>query len=130
MQRGLQLADLEARAHHRAGSFSGGMLRRLNLACGVLHRPALLLLDEPTAGVDPQSRNRLFETIGQLRATGLTLVYSTHLLEEAERLCDRVAIIDHGRVLAVGTTTEVLARHDCTDLQSLFLSLTGRGVRD
>jgi ABC-2 type transport system ATP-binding protein len=130
VQRGLQLADLEARAHHRVGTFSGGMQRRLNLACGVLHQPVLLLLDEPTAGVDPQSRNRLFETIVELKATGLTLVYSTHLMEEAERLCDRIAIIDHGRVLAVGTTTEVLARHESSDLQSLFLSLTGSDVRD
>jgi ABC-2 type transport system ATP-binding protein len=102
----------------------------LNLACALLHGPALLLLDEPTAGVDPQSRNHLFEAIRRLHARGLTVVYSTHLMEEAEQLCDRVAIIDHGRVLAVGATADVLARHAAPDLQSLFLRLTGTGVRD
>ena len=128
--RGLQLADLEGRADDRAATFSGGMKRRLNLACAVIHQPALLLLDEPTAGVDPQSRNHLFECIERLKTAGLTVLYSTHLMEEAERLCGRVAIMDHGRMLAVGATDEVLRRHDSTDLQSLFLTLTGSGVRD
>jgi ABC-2 type transport system ATP-binding protein len=127
---GLLLADLEDRASQRSATFSGGMNRRLNLACALLHGPALLLLDEPTAGVDPQSRNHLFEAIRRLHARGLTVVYSTHLMEEAEQLCDRVAIIDHGRVLAVGATADVLARHAAPDLQSLFLRLTGTGVRD
>jgi ABC-2 type transport system ATP-binding protein len=126
----LALADLEARAAERAGTFSGGMSRRLNLACALLHRPSLLLLDEPTAGVDPQSRNHLFEAIRRLHARGLTVVYSTHLMEEAEQLCERVAIIDHGRVLAIGATAKVLAQHAARDLQSLFLALTGTGMRD
>ena len=127
---GLALADLEERASQRSGTFSGGMNRRLNLACALLHGPSLLLLDEPTAGVDPQSRNHLFAAIRRLNARGLTVVYSTHLMEEAEQLCDRVVIIDHGRVLAVGATAEVLARHAAADLQSLFLTLTGTEVRD
>ncbi len=127
---GLALSDLEARAHERVGHFSGGMQRRLNLACAVMHQPALLLLDEPTAGVDPQSRNRLFEEIETLKTGGLTVVCSTHLTEEAARSCDRVAIVDRGRVLAIGTTGELLERHASADLQTLLLSLTGKELRD
>jgi ABC-2 type transport system ATP-binding protein len=79
------------------------MKRRLNMAAGLIHRPQLALMDEPTVGVDPQSRNRIFEMIEALRATGTTLIYTTHYMEEAERLCDRVAIMDHGRIIALDT---------------------------
>jgi ABC-2 type transport system ATP-binding protein len=108
-ERALRLADLTARASDRASTFSGGMKRRLNLACALVHRPTLLLLDEPTAGIDPHSRNRLFEAVERLRSEGLTLVYSTHLMEEPERLCDRVAIIDHGRLVREAATADLLA---------------------
>ncbi len=104
---GLELAGLADRAGDRVKTFSGGMKRRLNLAAGDLHQPELLLLDEPTAGVDPQSRNHLFEALQALRAAGRTLLYTTHHMEEAERLCDRVAILDCGRVLAIGTAAEL-----------------------
>jgi ABC-2 type transport system ATP-binding protein len=124
---GLQLADLEARAHERAGALSGGMNRRLNLACAVLHRPALLLLDEPTAGVDPQSRERVFEAITALNQDGASVVYSTHILDEVERLCDRLSIVDHGRVIADGTVEELRRQYHYDDLQALLLGLTGRG---
>jgi ABC-2 type transport system ATP-binding protein len=80
------------------------MKRRLNIAAGLIHRPRVLFLDEPTVGVDPQSRNFIFEHVKRLNAEGMTIVYTTHYMEEAERLCDRVAIIDHGRILALDTT--------------------------
>jgi ABC-2 type transport system ATP-binding protein len=84
------------------------MQRRLNLACSLIHEPRLLLLDEPTAGVDPQSRENLFEAIRQIASAGTTIVYTTHYMEEAERLCDRIAILDEGRIAAVGTQQELL----------------------
>jgi ABC-2 type transport system ATP-binding protein len=107
----LALAGLAERRSHRVKTFSGGMQRRLNLACAVVHEPELVLLDEPTAGVDPQSRNHIFEALEMLRADGLTIVYSTHYMEEAERLCDRIGIIDQGRLLALGTLPELVARY-------------------
>ncbi len=107
----LDFAGLEDHRAQRVRSFSGGMQRRLNLACALLHQPSLLLLDEPTVGVDPQSREHIFRSIEALKAAGLTIVYSTHYMEEAERLCDRVAIVDRGQVIAEGSTAELLARH-------------------
>lgn len=104
----VQLAD---RQHDRAGTFSGGMQRRLNLAAAIVHEPELILLDEPTAGVDPQSRNALFDNVLALKQAGRTIVYTTHYMEEVERLCDRVAIVDHGRVLAVDTVPNLLRTH-------------------
>jgi ABC-2 type transport system ATP-binding protein len=127
---GLQLADLSRRADDPAGNFSGGMQRRLNLACAVLHEPRLLLLDEPTAGVDPQSRQHLYDAIAALHAQGLTILISTHLIDEAERLCDRVAIVDGGRLRDQGTPQELCVRAGEADLQGALLSLTGRELRD
>jgi len=91
----------------RVANFSGGMKRRLNLAAALLHSPSILLLDEPTVGVDPQSRNAIFANLEEFKRQGKTLVYTTHYMEEAERLCDRIIIIDHGRVIAGGTLDEV-----------------------
>jgi len=105
----LEWAALADRADTPAKTLSGGMRRRLNMAAGLLHRPRIVLLDEPTVGVDPQSRNRIFEMIEQLRREGATIIYTTHYMEEAERLCDRIAIIDHGRVIAEGTKEELVA---------------------
>jgi ABC-2 type transport system ATP-binding protein len=99
----LQWAALEDRAGDLVRTLSGGMKRRLNMAAGLIHQPRLVLMDEPTVGVDPQSRNRIFEMIEALRAQGMTIIYTTHYMEEAERLCDRIAIVDHGRIIALDT---------------------------
>jgi ABC-2 type transport system ATP-binding protein len=107
----LDFVGLADRKGDRAGGYSGGMKRRLNLAAAVLHEPELLLLDEPTVGVDPQSRNRIFESIEALHRDGRTIIYTTHYMEEAERLCDRIAIVDAGKLLALGTLAELIAAH-------------------
>jgi ABC-2 type transport system ATP-binding protein len=99
----LTLVGLSDRAQDKVETFSGGMKRRLNLAAALLHDPQILLLDEPTVGVDPQSRNAIFENLETLKKRGKTLVYTTHYMEEAERLCDRIVIIDHGKVIADDT---------------------------
>ncbi|MFY9550901.1 MAG: ABC transporter ATP-binding protein [Thermoanaerobaculia bacterium] len=101
------LAD---RADDKTNSLSGGMKRRLNIAAGTIHGPKVLLLDEPTVGVDPQSRERIYAMIGELQSRGVSLLYTTHYMEEAERLCDRIAIIDHGRIIALGTMEELVRK--------------------
>ncbi len=161
----LDAAGLEARSGSRVDTFSGGMKRRLNLVCALLHGPELVFLDEPTAGVDPQSRNHVFEQVEALHAAGTTLIYTTHQMGEVERLCDRIVIMDRGRSIADGTLEELhqasggagaarqLRLLDGTapaeavrvladagiraegveakrDLESIFLSLTGRELRD
>jgi ABC-2 type transport system ATP-binding protein len=105
----LESVGLSDRARDDVAGFSGGMKRRLNLACGMIHSPAVLLLDEPTVGVDPQSRGRIFEVVEAAAAAGSAVIYSTHYMEEVERLCGRVILIDHGHVVAGGTTTELIA---------------------
>jgi ABC-2 type transport system ATP-binding protein len=107
----LSLVQLSDRRHERAKTYSSGMKRRLNVAGAIVHDPEVLLLDEPTVGVDPQSRNALFDNVRAMRASGRTVVFTTHYMEEAERLCDRVAILDEGRVLALGTVPELVAAH-------------------
>ncbi|MDP9360050.1 MAG: ABC transporter ATP-binding protein [Acidobacteriota bacterium] len=108
IDRSLGWAALTDRANEPVKTFSGGMKRRLNMAAGVLHRPRVLLLDEPTVGVDPQSRERIYQMIEALRAEGVSLIYTTHYMEEAERLCDRIAVMDGGRVIATGTKDELV----------------------
>jgi ABC-2 type transport system ATP-binding protein len=109
VQQLLEQAGLADRAREPVARFSGGMKRRLNFACGIVHEPKVLLLDEPTVGVDPQSRVRLLDLTRELARSGTTVLYTTHYMEEAESLCDRVAIVDHGRVLAGGTLPELRA---------------------
>ncbi|HPA52376.1 MAG TPA: ABC transporter ATP-binding protein [Thermoanaerobaculia bacterium] len=114
----LRLTGLLERRRDRVKVYSGGMKRRLNLAAGLLHDPEVLLLDEPTVGVDPQSRNAIFESLEALRDAGKAILYTTHYMEEAERLCDRIVIVDRGRVVAEGTKDELGAL------------LPGNGARD
>ena len=130
----MRLVGLSERAHDRVGTFSGGMKRRLNLAASLLHDPDILLLDEPTVGVDPQSRNAIFANLDALKARGKALLYTTHYMEEVERLADRVVIIDDGRVIAADTL-DGLQRHapaggGPVPLEAIFLTLTGRTLRD
>ena len=130
----LELVGLADRARDRVKDFSGGMKRRLNLAAGILHDPDILLLDEPTVGVDPQSRNAIFDNLELLKSRGKALLYTTHYMEEAERLADRIVVIDHGRVIAddtlVGLQAGAVAGGDPASLEAVFLTLTGRSLRD
>jgi ABC-2 type transport system ATP-binding protein len=135
IDRVLTLVGLSDRRRHRVKTFSGGMKRRLNLAAGLLHDPDILLLDEPTVGVDPQSRNAIFENLESLKARGKALLYTTHYMEEAERLADRIVVIDRGRVMADDTLEGLRARSGASGgaaptLEALFLTLTGRSLRD
>jgi len=107
----LDLAGLTDRKGDKVTTYSGGMQRRLNLVCALVHDPAIVLLDEPTVGVDPQSRNLIFDRIERLRDEGRTIVYTTHYMEEAQRLCDRVAIVDHGKMLDLDTVDALIDRH-------------------
>jgi linearmycin/streptolysin S transport system ATP-binding protein len=115
----LEIAGLQDRAKEPVKKFSGGMKRRLNFACGIVHRPKVLLLDEPTVGVDPQSRVRLLELVRQQAREGVCVLYTTHYMEEAETLCDRLAVIDHGRIIALGTLVELRAMLGERDLLRL-----------
>jgi len=129
----LELVGLAERARHRVAKFSGGMKRRVNLAVSLMNHPELLFLDEPTVGVDPQSRNHIFTTIEGLRDEGMTILYTTHYMEEADRLCNRIAIMDNGRVAALDSPRNLKASvgdPDKVTLEDVFLSLTGRRLRD
>ena len=132
----LSLVGLSESAREPVKNFSGGMKRRLNLAAGLLHDPAIILLDEPTVGVDPQSRNAIFANLETLKARGKALLYTTHYMEEVERLADRIVIVDHGRVIADDTLAGLHSRvpkptnGERITLESVFLGLTGSSLRD
>jgi ABC-2 type transport system ATP-binding protein len=127
----LELVGLSDCADRRISTYSGGMKRRANLAVGVLHEPEILFLDEPTVGIDAQSRNLILERLSELNCGGMTLIYTTHYMEEAQQLCDEIAIIDAGKVIACGAPTQLVNDAvDCTNLEDLFLTLTGKSLRD
>lgn len=129
---GLELAGLLDRANDRVATYSGGMKRRLNLAVGDLHQPELLLLDEPTTGVDPQSRNHLFDCLLALRERGRTMIYTSHYMEEVQRLCDRIVVMHDGEVIGAGTAAELAEQAGTpgANLENVFLAMTGRSLRD
>ena len=117
----LVLADLADQARRRVETFSGGMMRRLNLVAGLIHQPEVLFLDEPTVGIDAQARTRILELIAELGRQGLTVIYTTHYLEEAEQLCDRIGVIDRGRLVALGDKESLIGQIGDLDLIRLAL---------
>lgn len=133
----LKLVSLEKFQKYRPKQLSGGLLRRLNIACGIAHKPELIFLDEPTVAVDPQSRNNILNDIKKLRDQGATVIYTTHYMEEVEELCDRIIILDNGKIIAKGTVDELkkLAKNQTKivtgpTLNDVFLELTGKDLRD
>ncbi len=127
---GLTRVGLAERAGDRVKGFSGGMKRRLNLCMGLLHRPRFLLLDEPTVGIDPQARLNILEVIRGVAASGTTVLYTTHYMEEAQELCDRIAIIDHGRILTIGTLDELTRLAGEAEVLRLAGSFSGSEARE
>jgi len=124
----LELAGLADRAKERIEKYSGGMKRRVNIAAGILHKPKVLLMDEPTVGIDPQSRNHILETVKNLNALGMTLLYTSHYMEEVEYLCDRIAIMDHGKIIASGTLNELRDVVGGMDVVDVRVAGIGDGV--
>ena len=129
----LEMMGLAERSKGKIAKFSGGMKRRINLAISLMGHPELLFLDEPTVGIDPQSRNNIYENIEGLRDKGMTILYTTHYMEEANRLCDRIAIMDGGKIIAMDTPYELksqIGSPEQVTLEDVFLKLTGRSLRD
>ena len=126
----LQLLGLSAFATKKVKTFSGGMKRRLNLAIGILHKPTVLFLDEPTEGVDIQSKNAIISFLNQLNETGTTIIYTSHLLFEAEEFCSTIAILDNGRLIETGTVANLKIKYNALNLKEIYLKLTGVEYRD
>lgn len=126
----LSILGLEEFKHRPVGKFSGGMKRRINLAIGVIHNPSVLILDEPTVGVDVQTRHAIIAYLKELNQNGTTLVYTSHQLSEAEALCNDIALIDNGKIIAEGTLDNLSKKYKKNSLEELFLSLTGKDFRD
>jgi lipooligosaccharide transport system ATP-binding protein len=126
----LELALLTERAESTPRELSGGMQRRLLIARALINRPELIVLDEPTTGLDPQARLAIWSVLDGLKSEGVTLILTTHYMEEAERICDRLAIMDHARIVAEGSPAELLERYGQSNLEGVFLEITGRGLRE
>lgn len=126
----LDILGLSDVIHKPVGLFSGGMKRRVNLAIGVMHQPQVLFLDEPTVGVDVQTRHAIISYLLELNKTGTTLIYTSHQLNEAEALCDKVALIDEGKIIVHDTLQNLMVTHQQDGLEGLFLNLTGKAYRD
>lgn len=126
----LEILGLSKVGKKAVKQFSGGMKRRVNLAIGVIHQPEILFLDEPTVGVDVQTRHAIIDYLKEMNKAGTTLVYTSHHLAEAEELCDEVALMDEGKILAKDSLKSLLDKHNHSSLESLFISLTGKEYRD
>ena len=126
----LRLVGLTSRADQQVKTYSGGMKRRLEIARGLMHKPKVLFLDEPTLGLDTQTRRNIWDFIKKLKKEGVTIILTTHYMDEADYLCDRVAIIDHGRVIAMDTPKRLKKRKKARTLEDVFLKYTGRHIRD
>lgn len=126
----LERFGLHSKRHNTVNSFSGGMKRRLNLIASVLHQPKLLILDEPTSGVDVQSRTLILDYLIEENRKGMTILYTSHILEEAERVCHRVGIVDHGKMMKEGTIADLENEFKFKKLEEVFLAITGRSIRD
>jgi len=131
IKKALEIVDLWERRKSLVKTFSGGMKRRINLIAGILHKPKIIYLDEPTVGVDVQSRNVILEHLRNINKEGTTIIYTSHYMEEAENFCSRVAIIDKGNILTEGKPKDLIdSKPEYTDLENIFLHITGRALRD
>ncbi|NQU34728.1 MAG: ABC transporter ATP-binding protein [Bacteroidetes bacterium] len=127
----LEIFGLAQKAKQKLKTYSGGMNRRVNLIAGILHTPKILFLDEPTVGIDVQSRTVIMEYLIRLKENGMTIIYSSHHMEEAEKFCSRVAIVDMGKIIIVGTPEDLIKNHNnCETLEDIFIEKTGRSLRD
>jgi ABC-2 type transport system ATP-binding protein len=131
IEESIEMLGLTASINKKIATYSGGMKRRVNLVAGILHSPKIIFLDEPTVGIDVQSRNVIIEYLKTLNSQGTTIIYTSHYMEEAENLCTRVVIIDKGEIIASGNPKELICNSDsCLNLEGIFLDLTGKGLRD
>jgi len=126
----LEKMSLSEDANRRLGKYSGGMKRRINLIMALVHDPEIAFLDEPTVAMDPQSRHAVWDFIRELKKRGKTIILTTHYMEEAEEICDRVGIIDHGKLIALGTPKQLKDKFKAKDLEEVFIGLTGRRIRE
>ncbi|MEM3609247.1 MAG: ATP-binding cassette domain-containing protein [Candidatus Bathyarchaeia archaeon] len=126
----LEKMGLAQDAKRRVEKYSGGMKRRLSLILALIHNPQIIFLDEPTIGMDPQSRRAVWDFMGELKKEGKTIFLTTHYMEEAEALCDRVGIIDHGKLIALDSPRELISKHGVENLEEVFIKLTGRKIRE
>jgi lipooligosaccharide transport system ATP-binding protein len=126
----LALAQLSQRAESKPRELSGGMQRRMLIARALINQPELMVLDEPTTGLDPQARLAVWDLLDGLKHDGVTLILTTHYMDEAERICDRLAIMDHGKIVASGTPADLLERYVQPNLEGVFIEITGRGLRE
>ena len=130
VEEALNFVGLWDRRKDLPSQFSGGMKRRLNIACAIAHKPKLLIMDEPTVGIDPQSRNNILETVKKLNSTGTTIIYTSHYMEEVENICTNLIIMDEGTIIEEGTKEQLKSKYSKDNLEELFLELTGKELRD
>ncbi|WP_026881948.1 ABC transporter ATP-binding protein [Clostridium akagii] len=130
VEEALNFVGLWDRRKDLPSKFSGGMKRRLNIACAIAHKPKLLIMDEPTVGIDTQSRNNILETVKELNKNGTTIIYTSHYMEEVESICTNLIIMDEGSIVEEGTTEELKNKYSKDNLEEIFLQLTGKALRD